>query len=113
MVKPKKPVIGGEDAGTGDAAPVIRTTGLIAASPRPAGRPMAEPDETVLVALAEGITDALAEVVAEETEVVAPMGADAAAGPEPAPRAVQAASLAGAFLRPAPRPVPEAERVYA
>ncbi len=49
-----------------------------------------------MVALAEGISDVLAEVAVEDTA--------ARTLAEPAPKAVQAASLAGAILRPAPRP---------
>lgn len=95
VVKPRRPVV------AGDALPgkVVRTTGLVTRSPRPLGRPGETPDEGVLVAMNAGITDALAEVAVSETTI---------AVPEPAPRAVQAASLAGAFLRPAPRPRAEA-----
>ncbi len=50
----------------------------------------------------EGITDALAEVAVSDTTITVP---------EPAPPAVQAASLAGAFLRPAPRPRAEAVEI--
>ncbi len=98
VVKPRRPVV------PGDALPgkVVRTTGLIAQSPRPLGRPVEAPDEGVLVAMNAGITDVLAEVAVSETTI---------ATPEPAPRAVQAASLAGAFLRPAPRPRAEAVEI--
>ncbi len=98
VVKPRRPVV------AGDALPgkVVRTTGLIARSPRPLGRPVEAPDEGVLVAMNAGISDVLAEVAVSETTI---------ATPEPAPRAVQAASLAGAFLRPAPRPRAEAVEI--
>lgn len=98
VVKPRRPVV------AGDALPgkVVRTTGLVTRSPRPLGRPGETPDEGVLVAMNAGITDALAEVAVSETTI---------AVPEPAPRAVQAASLAGAFLRPAPRPRAEAVEI--
>lgn len=120
VVKPQKPVLTGEAVAV---ASVARASGLIARSPRPAVRPLGEPDETVLVAMTDGITDALAEVVAEETGVTASNSAVALevvaaletveATPEPAPRAAMAASLAGAFLRPAPRPRPQAEKAVA
>ncbi|MEM7720035.1 MAG: D-alanyl-D-alanine carboxypeptidase family protein [Pseudomonadota bacterium] len=90
VVKPRKPVISG-----GPAGPVVRLTGIVTRSPRPIGRSSAAPDAGTLVAVAEGITDVLAEVAVGETRIDAP---------EPMPQAVQAASLAGAFLRPAPRP---------
>ena len=97
VVKPRKPVMS-----SGGSGKVVRTTGLVSRSPRPLGRPGAEPDAGVLVAMTDGIADALAEVAVEDTRIDAP---------EPAPPAVLAASLAGAFLRPAPRPMPEAEKV--
>ncbi len=86
--KPRRPVLG-------EPGKVNRATGLIASSPRPASRPGRTPEAATLVAMAEGINDVLAEVAV----------AEAAIPPEPAPVAVQAASLAGAFLRPSPRPV--------
>ncbi len=98
VVKPRRPVIGGE-GGTGK---VVRTTGLVNRSPRPMSRPVEAPDQGVLIAMSQGISDALAEVAVAETTI---------ATPEPAPRAVQAASLAGAFLRPAPRPRAEAVEI--
>jgi D-alanyl-D-alanine carboxypeptidase len=99
VIKPRKPDLFG-----GAAGEVVRTTGLVSRSPRPPGRPMAVPDPSVLIALNDDIKDVLAEVAVAETAIDAP---------EPAPQAVQAASLAGAFLRPAPRPRPEAEEVAA
>lgn len=93
VVKPRKPVVAGDKP-----APIVRLTGIINRSPRPLGRPVAVPDPSALVALNDGIADALAEVAVAETTIAAP---------EPAPPAVQAASLAGAFLRPAPRPIPQ------
>lgn len=91
VVKPRKPHVAGDKPG-----PVVRLTGVISKSPRPVGRPVAAPSASTLVAVAEGITDVLAEVAVADTKIA-----------PPAPRAVQAASLAGAFLRPAPRPRPE------
>lgn len=96
VVKPRKPMIS-----DGKPGKVIRTTGLIERSPRPQGRPIEAPDSSTLVAMSDGIADALAEVAVADTEIDAP---------DPAPKAVQAASLAGAFLRPAPRPNPAAEQ---
>ncbi len=93
VIKPRKPVLSGSTPGK-----IVRTTGLITRSPRPLGRPGAAPDPSVLVALNDGIADALAEVAVADTTIPVP---------EPAPRAAQAASLAGAFLRPAPRPRPD------
>lgn len=90
IVRPAKPKFN-----AGGEGKTVRTTGLIERSPRPKGRPGASPDASTLVALADGIEDALAEVAVADTVI---------AKPEPAPRAVQTASLAGAFLRPAPRP---------
>ena len=94
-VKPRKPVLGNGNSGSGK---VVRTTGLIEKSPRPSQRPGAEPAQETLLAMASGISDALAEVAVADTNI---------RPPEPAPRAVQAASLAGAMLRPAPRPQDE------
>ena len=87
---PRKPVMMA-DGGSGK---VIKTTGLINRSPRPIGRPSAAPASSVLVAMADEIENALAEAAVENTKVPA-------AAPEP----VLAASLAGAFIRPSPRPV--------
>ena len=100
--KPSRPVLVAEGKDTG-AGKTVRTTGLIAKSPRPVGRPVAEPSDEVLVAMADGIAEALAEVAVAEPEE-APKE-ELVAKAEPAPTAVMAASLAGAFLRPAPRPV--------
>jgi len=91
LVKPRKPVVSGD----GKPGKTVRLTGVVTKSPRPLGRPVAAPDPSTLAAVAEGITDVLAEVAVADTKI---------AVPEPAPRAVQAASLAGALLRPAPRP---------
>ncbi len=90
VVKPRKPLLG-------QTGKTVRTTGVIEKSPRPQLRPGAEPSEGVLVAMADGISDALEEVAAQAS----------LANPEEtaAPKEVLAASLAGAYLRPAPRPV--------
>jgi len=87
--KPRRPVLG-------QPGQVNRPSGLIARSPRPLARPGGPVAEDTLVAMAEGISDVLAEVAVSDRAIVA----------EPAPVEVQAASLAaGALLRPAPRPL--------
>lgn len=92
--KPARPVMVADAASPSGAGKTIRTTGLISRSPRPLLRPGAStPPDEVLVAMADGIADALAEVAVADTSVA-----------PPAPAPVLAASLAGAFLRPAPRP---------
>ncbi len=96
VVKPSRPNL----ASDGGQGRVVRTTGLINRSPRPLNRPGSEPAAETLVAMASGIEDALAEAAVADTEVKVP---------EPAPRAVQAASLAGAMLRPSPRPLVKVE----
>ena len=87
---PRKPVMMAEN-GSGKT---IKTTGLVNNSPRPIGRPLAAPADSVLVAMAGEIENALAEAAVEITKV-----------PAAAPASVLAASLAGAFIRPSPRPV--------
>ena len=95
VVKPARP----NPSQSGEGGKIIRTTGVVDRSPRPLNRPGTDgPAEETLLALADGIADALVEAAVSETAV---------AIPEPAPRAVQAASLAGAMLRPAPRPLAE------
>ena len=89
VIKPEKPVLG-------RAAPTKVASGAVKRSPRPLARPGSLPGEGTMVAMAAGISDALAEVAVEETTVKALA--------DPAPRPVLAASLAGAQLRPAPRP---------
>ena len=130
VVKPLKPVLTGDDPAAPEAQ-VALLTGAVARSPRPMLRPVAVPSEGTLVAMADGIADALAEAVEAEPEDTAEVamlepgpetiGAVALAAlettapgaleavPAPTPRATFTASLAGAVLRPAPRPLPEAE----
>ena len=86
VVKPKRPALG-------QPGKTVAASGLIARSPRPPVRPGAGPDKDRMLVLAEGISDALAEVA---------VGGKTLA--QPAPKPVQAASLAGAYIRPAPRP---------
>ncbi len=96
VAKPRRPVLGSD----GGAGKTTRLSGLVQKSPRPLTRPGAAPSTATLVAMADGISDALAEAAVADTRLSAPA---------PAPEAVQAASLAGAFLRPSPRPVAKAE----
>ena len=101
--KPARPVLLAEAGSTAATGASVRTTGLVARSPRPLLRPVAQPPEEVLVAMADGIADALAEVAVADTP--APERPESAAAAEPAPAEVLAASLVGTLLRPAPRPV--------
>ena len=96
VVKPTRP----NPSGDGKSGKTIRTTGLINRSPRPQTRPGATPAQETILAMADGIEDALAEAAVADTAVNIP---------EPAPKAVQAASLAGAMLRPSPRPMVSVE----
>lgn len=89
--KPRKPTLSSESA----AGKIVRTSGLVSRSPRPLARPVDDPAPALLSAISSGISDALAEVAVEETNIAAPPAA---------PEAVLAASLAGAYLRPSPRP---------
>ena len=91
VIRPARPAYSAIEGKT------IRTSGLVDRSPRPLGRPGTTPNASALVALADGIEDALAEVAVSNRSVPKPQAA---------PRASQAASLAGALLRPAPRPRP-------
>ena len=83
--KPRRPVLGSD----APATKIARATGLIEKSPRPLARKAPAPDDTRLLAMADGIADALAE--AAETEE------------KPAEIKVQVAATS--TLRPAPRPV--------
>ncbi|MDD9921844.1 MAG: D-alanyl-D-alanine carboxypeptidase [Boseongicola sp.] len=62
--KPSKPNLTGN---TAPAGKIIRTTGLISKSPRPSLRPGPELDAGVLVAMKDGIEDALVEVAAVDS----------------------------------------------
>ncbi len=102
--KPARPVM---SAPGGASAPgkTIRVTGLVNKSPRPAGRPGAEPTEEVLVAMRSGINNALLEAAVEDA-ASDNAGRDLTLEntPEPAPKAVMAASLASSLVTPKPRP---------
>lgn len=89
VVKPKRPVLG-------QSVQPVTTVARVARSPRPQARPERLPGDGTLVAMADGIADALAEVAVE--------GTTSKSLANPVPKAVAAASLAGAQLRPAPRP---------
>ncbi len=105
--KPSRPVLVAEAAPAASAGTTIRASGAVNRSPRPALRPLAAPPEEVLVAMADGIANALAEVAVAQTasEPAVEAAVEAASVAPAAPPAVMAASLAGALLRPAPRPV--------
>ncbi|MDA8585930.1 D-alanyl-D-alanine carboxypeptidase [Rhodobacteraceae bacterium] len=89
VVKPRRPVLG-------QAVKPVTSLARVTQSPRPQARPDRVPGDGTMVAIADGVTDALAEVAVAETTTRALV--------DPVPRAVAAASLAGAQLRPAPRP---------
>lgn len=97
--KPKRPSL---DIDPGQTS---SPTGLIAKSLRPRARPGQTPSEDVLIALQDGIADALAEVAVAEQEPAKETIVVAEAAP-PAPAAVLPASLAVAGLAAPPaRPV--------
>ncbi len=103
--KPARPVLIAEAPSGAATGQAVQTTGLIARSPRPLLRPAPQPPEEVLVALADGIADALAEVAVADASV-ADVAPEISVETAPAaPPEILAASLAGALLRPAPRPV--------
>ncbi len=89
VVKPKRPALG-------QSVQQVATVTRVARSPRPLARPVRSPGDGTMVAVADGIADVLAEVAVE--------GTTAKSLVNPVPEAVAAASLAGAQLRPAPRP---------
>ncbi len=96
VVKPRRPVLGAPAAGK-----TIRTTGLITKSPRPQIRPGTRmPDASTLVAMQDGIADALTEAAAAtavETTIVAT--------PEVAQPKPSETQLALATHRPVPRKI--------
>ncbi len=99
--KPKRPILMAENGSQSGAGKTIRTSGLITRSIRPRGRPVVAPAEDVLIAMKDGISDALAEVVVAQAASTATPPKESA---EVAPKAVLTASLAGALLSPPPRP---------
>ena len=96
--KPKKPVMMA-DGSAGTNGRVVRTSGLVTRTPRPRQRPIAEPSNAVLVALQDGIENALAEVAVADASTVTPPKETADAAPEP----VLTASLSSSLVS-APRP---------
>ena len=97
--KPSRPVLTPEGA-SDTPGRVIRTSGLVTRTPRPRLRPLEAPPEEMLIALQDGITDALAEVVRGDASTANPTpDIVPAAASEP----VLTASLAGSLVA-APRP---------
>ncbi|MXQ09315.1 serine hydrolase [Alphaproteobacteria bacterium GH1-50] len=91
VIKPRRPVLGSE----GPAEAIARATGLVERTPRPSARPPKAPAPEVLLAMRDGIADALAEVAVADGTV-----------PAAAPAAVLPASLAAATIAPPPpRPI--------
>ena len=97
--KPSRPILTAEGA-TGTPGRVIRSSGLVTRTPRPRLRPIEQPAEEILIALQDGIADALATVVASDAST-------AAIAPQTTPKAVAVpvltASLASGLVS-APRP---------
>ncbi len=93
--KPRRPVIS-TDGLSGDGGRVVRTTGLIARSPRPFARPGASPAPEVILAMRDGIADALAEAAVQDANRAAPEQ----------PEQIASASLATGLIAPKPRPRP-------
>ena len=108
--KPKRPTMVAQAAPNTSGIKSVRLAGLIARSPRPAPRPRQEPSGDMLVAIKDGVANALAEAVVAD--------AGASGGPAKvlapaAPNAVLSASLAGALISPKPRPTALRELVVA
>ena len=99
--KPKRPTMIAQAAPKSDDNNISRKTGLIARSPRPAPRPGREPADDMLIAIKDGVADALAEaVIADASLLDVPSDEAAPAAPTP----VLSASLAGSLISPKPRP---------
>jgi D-alanyl-D-alanine carboxypeptidase len=108
--KPKRPTIVAQAQPKSIDATNSRDSGLIAGSPRPSPRPGQELPEVMLIAIKDGVADALAEaVVAEATPSM--KAADEVGLAEPRP--ILAASLAGSLISPKPRPAALDEHVVA
>ncbi len=107
--KPQRPrVIAQARPKSGDTTST-RNSGLIAKSPRPAPRPGQEPSGDMLIAIKDGVADALAEAAVASGEVSDGPVTVALAAPEH----VLAASLASSLISPKPRPAAFGERVVA
>ena len=98
--KPARPIMVA-DAATGDAGKTIRVSGLVSRSLRPQERPGSEPPEEVLVAMREGISNALLEAAVDDVAT-----SEGSRGPvaDAVPEAIRTASLAAALVAPPPRP---------
>jgi len=97
--KPSRPVLTAEGA-TGTPGRVIRTSGLVTKTSRPRLRPVEAPPEEMLIALQDGVENALAQVVAADASTANLAQRTAA---EVASKPVQTASLAGSLVV-TPRP---------
>lgn len=96
--KPKRPVMVAEGT-SGGQGQITRTSGLVTRTPRPPARPVAEPPAEMLIALQDGIENALAEVVIADASTVTQSPEDAAAAPDQVLNASLSSSLVSA-----PRP---------
>lgn len=97
--KPARPVLLAEGA-SDTPGRVVSASGLVAKAPRPRLRPVEAPPEEMLIALQDGIADALADVVASDASTARPAPEII---PEAAPAPVMTASLAGPLVT-VPRP---------
>ena len=97
--KPSRPVLPAEGAATTPGR-IVRASGLVTKSPRPFLRPVETPPEEMLIALQDGIANALADVVAADASTANPAPKVI---PEPAPAPVMTASLAAPLVA-VPRP---------
>ncbi|MGI9393051.1 MAG: D-alanyl-D-alanine carboxypeptidase family protein, partial [Boseongicola sp.] len=99
--KPKRPILIAQAAQEPADNNTSRKTGLIARSLRPAPRPTPKPAEEMLIAIKDGVADALAEaVVVDPKQQKDALEAVALAAPEQ----LLSASLAGSLISPKPRP---------
>lgn len=105
--KPAKPVLLAHGKVKSESGTTIRASGLVTASLRPQARPTERPSDTVLMAMQDGIENALAEAVIAEASGAEPIKAPAeGAAEEPvASMVAPGASLAAALVKPLPRPV--------
>ncbi len=101
--KPKRPTMVAQAPPKSSDNNTPRKAGLIARSPRPAPRPGQKPTDDMLIAIKDGVADALAEAVIANASLldVTPPEETALA----APNSVLAASLAGSLISPRPRPL--------
>ena len=100
--KPKRPTMIAQAPPESSDNKTTRQAGLIARSPRPVPRPGQNPADDMLIAIKDGVADALAEAaVADASLLDVPTSEPAALA---APKPVLAASLAGTLISPRPRP---------